>query len=215
MEIDKTNRTDLKGFFLKNLRPTEAQFAEFIDSTLNQAEDGIVKEQGSPLALQAEGDSVSTQEVLNVFSNFLDDAPQWSINLKPRVDPSNPDSNQPGLNIKDARGESRLFIRASDGNIGLGSIEPEAGLTIKGKDNEPVIAVISDRQHHTHAFEVALPEGDGQVSVRGKDATEVVRLSGAKEGSSFFMGKVGVGTDDPLTHLHVSGEAPELRISGT
>ena len=132
MEINKKNRTELKAFFKANDIPTEQHFADVIDAGLNQAEDGIARVQGSPVALQAEGETAGIQEILDLFSNFADDNPAWSLNLNPRVDPGEPGSNQPGFNIKEATGQSRLFIKSGNGNIGLGTIEPSAPLTIKG-----------------------------------------------------------------------------------
>ncbi|MEM9685560.1 MAG: hypothetical protein AAF934_01390 [Bacteroidota bacterium] len=132
MEINKKNRTELKAFFQANDIPLEQHFAEFVEAGINQAEDGIAKVQGSPVALQAEGETAGTQEILNLFYNFADNNPAWSLNLNPRVDPGIPESSQSGFNIKDATGQSRLFIKSGGGNVGVGTIEPSAPLTIKG-----------------------------------------------------------------------------------
>jgi len=132
MEINKKNRTELKEYFRINDKPTQEEFADFIEAGLNQVEDNIAKIQGNPLSIQAEGERVGTQEVLDLYENFTDDNPQWSVNLNPRVNSEEPNSNQPGLNIKDATGLSRLFIKSGKGAIGIGTIEPTAPLTIKG-----------------------------------------------------------------------------------
>ncbi len=215
MEINKKNRTELKNFFLANNIPTQQHFEQFIDAGLNQAEDGIAKVQGSPLALQAEGEAVGTQEVLNLFSSFAEDNPGWSINLNPRVDAQEPGSNQPGFNIKDATGQSRLFIRSGDGSIGVGTIEPEARLTIQGIGNGSLIAAVSDTEQHSRIFEITQEESNGILSLRGGDTTLATRLSGAIETPSFFLGQVGVGTDNPQANLQVSAENAELRIAST
>ena len=47
------NRTDLKSFFVKNAIPTEGNFADLIDSQLNQAVDGVFKMEGEPLSIVA------------------------------------------------------------------------------------------------------------------------------------------------------------------
>lgn len=177
MEINKKNRTELKQHFLKNKKPTEQQFAEFIDANLNQAEDGIAKIQGSPLALQAEGEPVGTQEVLNLYSNFADNNPQWSLNLNPRVNPKEPGSNQPGLNLKDATGESRLFVKPGNGSVGVGTIEPTSKLTIKGQQGQSSLSVVDNTEQHTKVFEVAQKEGDGVVSIRNGKANEQVDIT--------------------------------------
>ncbi|WP_340200024.1 hypothetical protein [Ascidiimonas sp. W6] len=63
MDLLQKNRTELKAYFKANDKPTEKQFADFMDASINQAEDCIVKEEGSPLAIQAEGGETGTQEV--------------------------------------------------------------------------------------------------------------------------------------------------------
>ncbi|MCB0375614.1 MAG: hypothetical protein KDD04_06820, partial [Sinomicrobium sp.] len=203
MEINKKNRTELKSFFKANDIPAQQHFAQFIDAGLNQAEDGIAKTQGSAIALQAEGDAVGTQEILNLFSDFTQDNPDWSLNLNPRVDPQASNSNQPRLNIKDATGQSRLFIKSGNGGIGLGTIEPEARLTVQGTGNGSLIAAIADTQQHSRIFEVFQDEGDGMLSLRSGDTTLGTRLSGALEKPSFFLGNVGVGTSTPSDKLTV------------
>ncbi len=210
MEINKKNRTELKAFFQANNIPTQQHFEQFIDAGLNQAEDGIAKIQGSPVALQAEGGAVGTQEILNLFSDFAEDIPGWSVNLNPRVDPQEPGSNHPGFNIKDATGQSRLFIRSGDGSIGVGTIEPEARLTVQGTDNGSLIAAVSDTEQHSRIFEVSQEAGSGRLSLRSGDTTEVTRLSGATENPSFFLGKVGIGTAEPERSLHVRGDIIRL-----
>ncbi|MCK8521020.1 hypothetical protein M0D21_05550 [Aquimarina sp. D1M17] len=132
MEINKRNRTELKEYFKINDKPSQEEFADFIEAGLNQAEDGIAKVQGNPLSIQANGERIGTQEIVDLYENFSDDNPQWSINLNPRVNAEEPSSNQPGFNIKDATGQSRLFIKSGEGAVGIGTIEPIAPLTIKG-----------------------------------------------------------------------------------
>ncbi|WP_108805107.1 hypothetical protein [Aquimarina sp. Aq107] len=132
MEINKRNRTELKEYFKINDKPTQEEFSDFIEASINQAEDGIAKVQGNPLSIQAEGERIGTQEIVDLYENLADDNPQWSINLNPRVNAEEPLSNQSGLNIKDVTGQSRLFIKSGEGNVGIGTIEPLAPLTVKG-----------------------------------------------------------------------------------
>lgn len=212
MEIDKTNRSELKKYFSANKKPTEAQFAEFIDAGLNQVEDGIAKLQGSPIALQAEGDASGTQDVLSLFTSFSEDNPSWMLNLNPWAT-SQSDSNKPGLNIKDATGASRLFIKAGSGEVGVGTIEPNSRLTIKGKENASMLSVISDATGSTRLVELSQEAKAGILSVRSGDGTLGAKVSGLPTASSFFLSKVGVGLDNPQATLHVGGAAPELRIT--
>jgi hypothetical protein len=131
MEITKKNRTELKSYFLTNKIPTQKNFEDFIDAGLNQTDDGIMKPQGRPLAIQAEGDDSGTQEVLQLFKKLVDNNPRWSINMNPRTDPNNTATGKLGLNISDAAGVSRFFIKGDDGSIGLGTITPAQKLHVQ------------------------------------------------------------------------------------
>lgn len=135
MEITKKNRSELKSYFLTNKIPTQKNFEEFIDAGMNQADDGIVKAQGRPLAIQAEGDDSGTQEVLQLYKKLVDNNPSWSINMNPRTDPNNTATGKLGLNISDAAGLSRLFIKNDDGNIGIGTITPVQKLQVQVNNN--------------------------------------------------------------------------------
>ncbi|MCG8701220.1 MAG: hypothetical protein MI922_24415 [Bacteroidales bacterium] len=215
MEINKKNRTELKQYFLKNTKPTEQQFAEFIDAGINQAEDGIVKSQGNSLALIAEGTEDGPQEILDLFSDFSDDHPKWSVNLNPRVNSNDPGSNRSGLNLKDTTGESRLYIKSGNGSVGIGTIEPESKLTIKGTNSGSLVSVISNQQQHSRIFEVNDENGDGVISVRDGNTHETIRLNGDKNNASFFLGKVGIGTDNPSAPLQVSNNDSNIKITNT
>jgi|GEM_PF-6490742 len=215
MEINKKNRTELKNYFLANKIPTQKHFEDFVESSLNQAEDGIAKVQGSPIALQAEGDAAGTQEVLNLFSDFADDKPGWSINLNPRVDSQVPTSNKPGLNIKNEAEETQFFIKGNGGDVGIGTIEPNARLSIQARQNPSLISVISETTGDASIFEVAQENNHGVVSVRASDGTTMAELNGDPTKTSYFKNKVGIGTETAEADLHLKGNGAQLLISNT
>ncbi|WP_299259829.1 hypothetical protein [uncultured Aquimarina sp.] len=186
MEINKKNRTELKEYFKINDKPTQEEFADFIEAGLNQAEDGIAKVQGNPLSVQSEGETAGTQEVLDVYESLTDDNPQWSINLNPRVNPAEPTSNQPGFNIKDATGQSRLFIKSNGGNVGVGTLEPASKLTVESKNTPSLLSVIDTSNERTTIFEVS-----------------------KQEDASFFQTKLGIGTNTPEAPLSITGTGKE------
>lgn len=215
MEINKKNRSELKHYFLANKIPTQRDFEDFINANLNQAEDGIAKVQGSPIALEAEGDFGGPQEVLNLFTSFSNANPNWSINLNPKVDPLVPTSNKPGFNIKDSTGTSQLFIKSAGGDIGIGTIEPTSRMSIQARADGSALSVVSGNTGSTQIFEVRQENTNGMVSVRAGNGALVSRLSGNTTQPSFLLSKTGIGTESPQAHLHVSTEDVQLRITDT
>lgn len=135
MQIDenKRPRTALKTYFAKNAIPTEAQFAQLIDSAINQRDDGIVKVPGDPLSIEAIGDDVGLKKAVNFYLSFADADPAWSIALRPRANPGNAQTGRPGWSINDAAGNSRLCIDAANGNVGIGSVAPADKLEVAGR----------------------------------------------------------------------------------
>src|SRR5262245_40923257 len=126
MDINKRNRTELKSYFVKNAIPTESNFADLIEGALNQKDDGIVKLPGNPLSVEAAGDATSLKKAVNLYRNFSDANPDWTINLNPRSDPNDANTARSGFNISDGEGNSRFFIDRTTGNVGVGTTNPDA-----------------------------------------------------------------------------------------
>jgi len=122
------NRPQLKSFFVKNAIPTEANFADLIDSQLNQSEDGVFKSPGDSLALVATGDS---KRVLRLFGAPPPAAPDWQLSLHPPQTAATPQSSRAGLGVSDGAGNLRLFLDANTGNLGVGTNNPGAPLDVR------------------------------------------------------------------------------------
>ena len=135
MQIDdsKRPRTALKTYFARNAIPTEAQFAQLIDSALNQRDDGVVKNTGDPLSIEASGDPVGLKKAVSFYMSFADADPAWSIALRPRRDPGDPATARPGWSVIDAGGTARLSIDAANGNVGIGTVAPADRLDVAGR----------------------------------------------------------------------------------
>lgn len=135
MQIDenKRARAALKTYFAKNAIPTEAQFAQLIDSNLNQRDDGFVKNPGDPLSIEATGDDVGMKKALSFYMSFADADPAWSVSLKPRAKANDPATARTGWSIIDAAGNSRLAIDAANGNVGIGTVQPGEKLEVTGR----------------------------------------------------------------------------------
>ena len=128
-------RAQLTQYFAKRCIPTQSNFTDLINGMLNQADDGIVKSAGNPLSIAAAGDATTSQRVLNLYASLSDNNPAWTLQLKPRSDPSDPTTAHSGFSISDATGTSRLFIDAGTYNVGIGTNTPQALLDINGGAN--------------------------------------------------------------------------------
>lgn len=132
MDINKRDRSVLKSYFVEHALPTEDNFAELIDGMVNQKDDGIVKQPGSPLSLEASGDETSYKKALHLYDSFTDTHPSWTLSLQPRTNPKDPASSKRGLSIGTSSGVSRLFIDHASGHVGVGTVEPESRLHVAG-----------------------------------------------------------------------------------
>ena len=115
----KKNRSTLKDYFKKGAIPTEANYADLIDSMLNQEEDNLNKLPNDPLRVTATG----TEEALFNFyqAEQSQEKPTWQVKQKP--------GGKSGLSIGDETG-SRLFIESGSDKIGIGTTTPVAKLDI-------------------------------------------------------------------------------------
>ncbi|MDJ0713962.1 MAG: hypothetical protein QNJ54_07055 [Prochloraceae cyanobacterium] len=143
------SRSELQGLFKTGDKPSQQDFADFIESTLNIRDDGIEKPSGAdtPLKITAQG----TDEKLLDF--YAGEAKTWSINQKPGED-------KVGLNISNSGG-SKLFIASSNGNVGLSIDRPTAKLHIQQTGNEDALR-IDDELKDTTPF---LINKDGNVGI--------------------------------------------------
>jgi hypothetical protein len=115
----KKNRSTLKDYFKKGAIPTEANFADLIDSMLNQDEDNVSKLPNDPLRVTATGADEALLNFYRVEQN--EEKLTWQVKQKP--------GGTPGLSIGDETG-SRLFIESGTGKVGVGTSTPNAKLDI-------------------------------------------------------------------------------------
>jgi hypothetical protein len=221
MKIDKTGRDSLKVYFAKNAVPTAANFEELIAAALNQRDDGIAKQPGEPLSLQADGDDTSQKKLLNFYRNFNDAQPAWTLALSPRGDPRNPATGRNGLGITDGAGAPRLFIDQATGFVGVGTVTPGARLDVAGSlrvaspDNQP-----RDPESRLDApGTLALKSRTPQIDFIDAEHTDwAIHVNSHK---MYFIrepwiftdlvldgaGNIGMGCDNPRAKLEVRGGA--------
>ena len=175
-------RTELKGYFRKGAIPTESNFADLIDSGLNQLDDGVFKNPNDPLSIRAVG---AEQSLLNFYR--LDDQGKdqlsWSFKQNP--------GDRGGFGLAEQGGPPRLFIESGTGNVELGSLLATGDFTGPGADYPRAQFTLS---------------GGGTVSWDGsrlKWSTRFIAI--AMGGRSFPNGHVNIrplAADIPGEHVH-------------
>ena len=226
LDITQKSRSDLKSYFVRNAIPTEGNFADLIDSLLNQRDDGIVKAGGDPLSIEAAGDEASQKKAVNLYLDFADDKPSWVFSLRPRSDPKKPGTARPGFSISDGDGNSRLCIRSDNGRVGIGTVEPQQQLEVAGtivchglalarsnNDRQPLFLAMARDFNHALYNNYSNVDGEGawdgskwntfagldiRVGAGGNKKTAIKVLQN---------GNVGIGNPRPRHKLHVSGNA--------
>ena len=117
------SRQELRSRFVRNAIPTEADFADLIAASLNQADDGVLKLPDQPLGLVRQKPD---QPVLRFFADPAAEGSVWQVQLGA--------GDKPGFGLAAADGKLALFVDGATGNVGIGvgAKKPEAALHIAG-----------------------------------------------------------------------------------
>lgn len=117
----KRNRGTLKNYFRKGAMPSAENFADLVDSTVNQIEDGFAKPPETGFQLTA----LDQQHLLSFYQQNDPNSPLWSIGFKPQQDSlqivaARQNSEQPGLAL------------TPEGKMGIGTDSPQQTLEVNG-----------------------------------------------------------------------------------
>ncbi|MGK0388254.1 MAG: hypothetical protein ACI94Y_000982 [Maribacter sp.] len=114
-------RNTLKNFFKSGSAPTEVNFSDLIDSTMNKVDDGIGKNQEDGMIFALQGKS---RRVVSFFEHIKNRNPLFSISFSD-------DKLTKGISFDDSEKESCLFLK--DGTqVGIGTKRPQHTLDVKG-----------------------------------------------------------------------------------
>ncbi len=180
--MSKRNRNTLKRFFSEGALPSEDQFADLIDSSLNMVDEGFSK---SP-AYGFEVASGNTHNLISFFRMIDPEDPLWSIRLG---------ANRNTLIFQHIGAEEigpQLVLTLSDeGKVGIGVKSPETELEVAGvvkmdgrMGSVPDIDVTSSVQ------KAVMADGewhDITPTLRGCHAFEVVAGAGKRKTGQYAM----------------------------
>lgn len=160
-------RSTLKNLFTRGSVPTEVNFSDFIDSTVNKVDDGFSQnvEHGFMLAPQG-----PNRKLLSFFESIRDPEAAFSLSL-------NPNRHSKGLSIDDSKNQSVMFFRDS-GNVGIGTTTPQYKLEVSG---------MAGMEGRVGTFKHGQVKANGEWQtildrLEGIQAFELVAQAGAKEG---------------------------------
>lgn len=131
--MSKKSRITLKEYFKAGEMPTEGDFGDLIDSSLNKVDDQIsvitkndarylgvgTPTPNAPLSIRTSGNQRKA-----ISLEDPDGSPSWHIHLN--------SSGERGLALGESDDQERVFIQVG-GQVGIGTIEPQEKLDVEGK----------------------------------------------------------------------------------
>jgi hypothetical protein len=163
-------RSTLKNLFTRGAVPTEVNFSDFIDSTVNKVDDGFSQSPEFGFMLAPQG---ANRRLMSFFESIRDSDPAFSLSL-------NRTRHAKGLSVdilEEQKPKSILFLKDT-GEIGIGTTSPRFELEVNGM-------VGANGRVGTFASGSVNADGEWQTIIdrlEGVQAFEVIAHASGKEG---------------------------------
>ena len=200
------SRQELRSRFVRNAIPTEADFADLIAASLNQADDGVLKLPEQPLGLVRQKPE---QPVLRFFADPAAEGSVWQVQLGA--------GDKPGFGLAAADGKLALFVDGATGNVGIGTAIPAAKLDVQG--DLKVSGCFTPSTGKIDSSGILFPKDPGGGSGdaawlryypnSGESCLLEIGIANDIDDHIALMpsGNVGIGTTTPGCKLDVNGNA--------
>jgi len=208
------SRQELRSRFVRNAIPTEADFADLIAASLNQADDGVLKLPDQPLGLVRQKPD---QPVLRFFADPAAEGSAWQLQLG--------DGDKPGFGLAGADGKLALFVDGATGNVGIGATA-SATVTIAGNlQLKEGLLVYSGREiYFSDNGQIRSADDNHRIIFRRtenklelREYGDIIFSSGSTGGQETSRmvidksGNVGIGTVSPWSKLTIQGNFNESK----
>ncbi|MEY4352610.1 MAG: hypothetical protein RLZZ609_851 [Cyanobacteriota bacterium] len=207
-------RQELRNSFVNNAIPTEKDFADLINASLNLAEDGVLKLADQSLGLVRQ--KAAATPVLSFLEESATEA-TWQIQLQ--------SAGKAGFALADQAKTTRLFLDQTTGNLGLGTSDPKAKLTISEQTGTLAgsnsASLLIDHENSGGAssivFRSKVDRGNDFAFIQYQDKNPEIESReaglltiGIQDDSTDHLalmpsGNVGIATKTPTAKLHVAG----------
>ena len=188
--ISSKTRQTIKARFVQNAIPTQDDYADLINASLNQADDGIYKLPNEPLSIVG---NTATPPVLRFYGDASATTWAWQIQLS--------SDNKAGFALVSGDNQTRLFFDTVTGNVGIGTTSPTAKLQVAGTLG--VTGGTSLAGLTAGATTLTTLTATGATNLAALTTTGNITMSSDAFYLNISSKNIGIGTATPAAKLHI------------